>query len=172
MWLQRHMYAHTQHTQTPYKTHTHANTIQNTNNTHTIYKNAHTHTNTQHTHTHTHIEASGGMRYEACQDAAQWILLRSQIQFCDHRLAAHSHLCVFVCVCARERVCVCVCVCVWCVRACDVPYVCVRARVQGPIAFAYVSMDMCMYVGICALFRLGFSSAIGFSSGCRRQQAA
>ncbi len=87
------MYAHTQHI-------THANTIQHTNNTHTTYT---------YTHTHTHIEASGGMRYEACQDAAQWILLRSQIQFCDHRLAAHSHLCVFVCVCARESVCVCVC---------------------------------------------------------------
>jgi hypothetical protein len=148
-------------------THVCTHTTHYTRKHHTTHKQ-HTHYIHKYTHTHTHIEASGGMRYEACQDAAQWILLRSQIQFCDHRLAAHSHLCVFVCVCARE----CVRVCVWCVHACDVLYVCVRARVRGPIAFAYVSMVMCMCVGICAVFRLGFSSAIGFSSGCRRQQAA
>ena len=109
----------------------HTHTTQHTRTHHTAHKQnthyTHTNTHTTHTDTDTHIEASGGMRYEACQDAAQWILLRSQIQFCDHRLAAHSHLCVFVCVCARERVCVCVCG----VYTHATYYMCVCARAFG-----------------------------------------
>ena len=148
-------------------THVCTHTTHYTRKHHTTHKQ-HTHYIHIHTHTHTHR----GERWHEVRSVSRCRAMDPPPQpnpiLRPPPCSPLASVCVRVCVRARERVCV----CVWCVHACDVLYVCVRARVRGPIAFAYVNMDMCMCVGICAVFRLGFSSAIGFSSGCRRQQAA
>ena len=136
------MYAHILYAHTHNTIHTH--TTYNTQTTKTLNAQKHT-KNTHKTHIHRHTHR--GERWHEVRSV-------SRCRAMDPPPQPNPILRPPPCS-PLASVCVCVCVC---------------ARARAFIAFAYVSMDM--YVGICAEFRIGFNSMIGFSSGCRRLQAA